>query len=258
METPPVWLVPAATAAMVVVMSAWERARPLRPRLEPSARHAARNLTLGALSAAVLAVVDRPVTSVLAQHVARDGWGLLKALPLSAAAEIALGLLLLDYTIFLWHGLLHRAPLLWRFHEVHHTDLDVDATTALRFHGGELIASVAWRSAQIVLLGIGPGTLAIWHSVLFLSVLFHHSNVRLPLRLERALSRLVMTPRLHGLHHSVKPEEMRSNLSSGLTLWDALHGTLRRDLPSDAVTIGVADQRQPLPVRRLLELPLRR
>ena len=255
MHSAPAWLPSALAGAVFVALFALERVRPLRPRLEATTRHVVRNLALGAVGAAVLAVLDRPLTALLAQRVEASGWGVLPALGLPRAAEIGLGLLLLDYTIFLWHGLLHRVPLLWRFHEVHHVDLDVDASTALRFHAGELAASVLWRSAQVAVIGIGPTTLAIWHSVLFVSVLFHHSNVRLPAAFERGLGRLVMTPRLHGLHHSVVPEEMRSNLSSGLTLWDVLHGTWRAPSSGDPLTIGVAAVRRPLGFAALLRRP---
>jgi sterol desaturase/sphingolipid hydroxylase (fatty acid hydroxylase superfamily) len=152
---------------------------------------------------------------------------------------------LLDYTLYLWHVLVHRAPWLWRFHVVHHIDLDLDATTALRFHFAELVLSVPWRAAQILLVGVSPLALSVWQTLLMLSVLFHHSNVRLAVGLERKINLLVVTPRMHGIHHSVVEEETNSNWSSGLTLWDRLHGTLRLDVPQDAIDIGVPAYREP-------------
>jgi sterol desaturase/sphingolipid hydroxylase (fatty acid hydroxylase superfamily) len=260
MTTVQAWLPGVLAVGTFLVLHALERRWPLRRSVEPGAARVFRNLALGALGAAVLQVLDRPVTSVLARHVDAGQLGLLPALGVTGAVEIACGLLLLDYTIFLWHGLLHRVPALWRFHEAHHTDLDVDASTALRFHAGELAASVAWRSAQIVVLGIRPQTLALWHSVLFLNVLFHHSNLRLPARFEVGLGRLMMTPRLHGIHHSIVPDEMRSNLSSGLALWDYLHRTRRADVPQEAIVIGVAEHRAPekLRLKDVLALPFAR
>lgn len=171
--------------------------------------------------------------------------------------EIVAGILMLDYTLFLWHVLLHRVPLLWRFHEVHHSDLDLDATTALRFHFGELALSVPWRAAQILLIGVRGRTLRLWQQLTLASVLFHHSNVRLPLWLERLLVRIVVTPRMHGIHHSIAEAETNSNWSSGLTVWDRLHGTLRLDRPQAAVVIGLPAYRRKkeLVLPRLIAMP---
>jgi sterol desaturase/sphingolipid hydroxylase (fatty acid hydroxylase superfamily) len=165
----------------------------------------------------------------------------------------------MDYGLYGWHILLHRVPLLWRAHAVHHADLELDASTALRFHFTELLASVPYRVAQVLVLGVRPRAYRIWSSATILSVLFHHSNVRLPLRLERVLCRLVMTPRLHGIHHSIVPEEMDSNFSSGLALWDILHRTALRNVHQDEIDIGVAALREPCQVTlpKIMEMPFR-
>jgi len=122
---------------------------------------------------------------------------------------------------------------------VHHLDRDLDATTALRFHFGEIALSSAYRAAQIVILGIGPLPLSLWQNVLLVSILFHHSNVALPERWERMLARIVVTPRLHGLHHAAAERLAGANWSSGLTLWDRLHGTLLDEFGGEPRTIGV-------------------
>jgi sterol desaturase/sphingolipid hydroxylase (fatty acid hydroxylase superfamily) len=87
---------------------------------------------------------------------------------------------MMDYTLYLWHVLTHRVPFLWRFHAVHPIDLDLDASTALRFHFGELAVSVLYRAAQVVLVGVDTEALTCWQMFLSLSILFHYSNVRLP------------------------------------------------------------------------------
>lgn len=148
-------------------------------------------------------------------------------------------MLLLDYTLYLWHILLHKLPWLWRCHQPHHIDLDLDTSTALRFHFTELLASVPWRAGQIVSIGVSPLALSVWQTATIVEVLFHHSNFRLPIGVERWLCRLIVTPRMHGIHHSVVPEEQNANWSSGLTVWDWLHGTLRLNIPQDEITIGV-------------------
>jgi sterol desaturase/sphingolipid hydroxylase (fatty acid hydroxylase superfamily) len=165
----------------------------------------------------------------------------------------------MDYTLYVWHVLTHRVPFLWRFHVVHHADLDLSATTALRFHFAEMLLSVPWRAAQVLLLGIGPRTLSCWQKATLAEIVFHHSNLRLPVRVERHLVRLIVTPRMHGIHHSTVREETDSNWSSGLTVWDWLHGTLLLDVPQQDIDIGVPAWRDPkeLTLPTLAAMPFR-
>jgi sterol desaturase/sphingolipid hydroxylase (fatty acid hydroxylase superfamily) len=174
--------------------------------------------------------------------------------------ELALAVAGMDYTLYLWHVLTHRLPFLWRFHAVHHSDRDLSASTALRFHFGEMLLSVPWRAAQVALIGVAPQALAVWRTALLGSILFHHSNLRLPRRLERRLGWLVMTPRLHGIHHSAARAEADTNWSSGLTLWDRLHGTLRTGVPQARITIGIpgCERADQVTLPRLLAMPLQR
>jgi sterol desaturase/sphingolipid hydroxylase (fatty acid hydroxylase superfamily) len=216
-----------------------------------------RNLAVAGLGAAALALTERPLAERLTALVERRRWGLLKVARMPARLEVLLAVVLLDYTLYLWHVLTHRAPWLWRFHRMHHADLDLSTTTALRFHFAELVLSVPWRAAQIVLIGVSPRSFSAWQTALLLSVMFHHSNVRLPESLERRLNALVVTPRMHGIHHSTAREERDSNWSSGLALWDRLHGTFRLDVPQDEIEIGVPEYREPSEVGllRVLKLP---
>jgi sterol desaturase/sphingolipid hydroxylase (fatty acid hydroxylase superfamily) len=166
---------------------------------------------------------------------------------------------LLDYTLYLWHVLTHRVPLLWRFHLVHHVDLDLDASTALRFHFGEMALSVPYRLLQVALIGADPAAVALWQVLLVASILFHHSNVRLPAGLERVLVRVIVTPRMHGIHHSDFENETHSNWSSLLSAWDYLHGTLVLSVPQAEVAVGVPPYREPRQVTlgKMLALPFR-
>ena len=252
---------PLLAGAVFAVLALAERARPLRDREEQdSPRRFVRNLTLAGLSAAAVQIAERPVTVPLARVVARRRLGLLPLLRLPSGIELAASLALMDYTLYVWHMMTHRVPFLWRFHRVHHADLDMDATTAIRFHLGEFVLSAPFRAAQILLIGVGPDALALWQRLTLLEVLFHHSNLRLPIALERRLVRAVVTPRMHGIHHSVVPGETDANWSSGLTLWDRLHGTLKLNVPQDEVTIGVPECRRPQDVTlpRLLAMPFGR
>lgn len=242
----PAWLnVPLIIGAFGALL--WlERRRPLRRRtVEPKLIRDTRNLAVAALGAVTLQLAERPIIQPLTRLVERRGWGLLRRVRLPLWLEVSLAVALLDYTLYVWHVATHRVPLLWRFHVAHHVDLELDASTALRFHFGELALSVPWRAAQVVLIGVSPLALSVWQSMLLLSIIFHHSNVRLPLQLERWLNHFVVTPRMHGIHHSIIPEETDSNWSSGLTVWDRLHGTLRLNVPQDEIVIGVPAFREP-------------
>lgn len=238
-----------------------DRKRPLRRRqTEPKRRRYARNLTMAGLSALAIHLAERPVTQQLAGTVQRRRWGLLQRMSLSGWLEIPLAVALMDYTLYLWHVLLHRVPFLWRFHQPHHVDLDMDTSTAVRFHFGEMLLSVPWRAAQILLLGVSRKALFAWQTFTLVEIMFHHSNVRLPPGLERRLGSIVVTPRMHGIHHSIVEIERNSNWSSGLSIWDRVHGTLRRDVPQDEIVIGLPARRSPREVTlgKALEMPFRR
>lgn len=250
-------LAPLFVGGAFVVLTIFERRRPFRHAQESKLRHVSRNLVFAGLAAVTVNLGERPIVQPLASAVERRQLGLLHAIQLPAPVHMMLAVVLLDYSLYIWHVLVHRVAWLWRFHLVHHMDLDLDASTALRFHFGELAVSIPWRAAQIAVIGVGPNALALWQNVLLVSILFHHSNVQLPIGLERVLSRVVVTPRMHGIHHSIVPEETNSNWSSGLTVWDWLHGTLRLNVAQNASAIGVATHRSPeeVTLRKSLELP---
>ncbi|TFZ01047.1 sterol desaturase family protein [Ramlibacter rhizophilus] len=228
-----------ALGAVFVALLVSERRRPLRARSAPEPPRLAANLATGAAAALTVALAEEPVVQRLAREVERRRWGLLPRLGLPAPAATALGLALMDYTLFLWHILLHRSDTLWRWHRYHHADPDLDTGTALRFHPMELLWSVPWRAGQVLLIGTSPALLKLWGQLTLAEVMFQHSNLRLPPPLERALSRVIVTPALHGLHHANREALQRSNLSSGLTVWDRLHGSYRPAEAPQHVTIGL-------------------
>ena len=231
------WLLLGVAALLVL-----ERARPLRRSADPGLARMARNAAVGAVTAVVVSALERPLVERLSRDVERNGVGVLGRVPLPPAATTALAVVLMDYTLYWWHVLLHRVPLLWRFHEPHHLDRDLDTSTGIRFHFVEFVASIPWRCAQIALIGVAPRNLALWQKLTLAEVLFHHSNLKLPLGVERVLSKLVVTPRLHGVHHSIERSERDTNFSSGFSVWDRLHGTAGG--MRDDVTIGLPASRR--------------
>lgn len=252
----PAWLSAPIIAGAFGLLWLLERRRPLRRAVEPKLKRNVRNLLVAGAAAAAIQFVERPLTQSLTALVERRKWGLLKFVRLPKWLEVTLAVILLDYTLYMWHVVTHKAPLLWRFHVAHHVDLDLDASTALRFHFGELAISTGWRAGQILLIGVTPFSLSVWQTFLLLSIIFHHSNVRLPIEVERKLNRFIVTPRMHGIHHSIIREETNSNWSSGLTVWDRLHGTLRLNVPQEEITIGVPAYRNPLEVELIEALKM--
>jgi sterol desaturase/sphingolipid hydroxylase (fatty acid hydroxylase superfamily) len=236
----PRWLSACIVAGTFLTLAILERRRPLRRTVEPGLQRSGRNLAIATVGSIAIHLAETPLVTRAAAMVDRRQWGLVKMLRLPLWLEVCAAVVLMDYTLYLWHVLTHRVPVLWRFHAVHHIDLDLDASTAVRFHFGELALSAPWRVAQIVTIGTSPFALSIWQTGLLASILFHHSNLELPLDVERRLSRAIVTPRMHGIHHSVLRGDTESNWSSGLSVWDWLHRTLRLNVRQPEITIGVS------------------
>ena len=140
---------------------------------------------------------------------------------------------------------------------MHHIDRDLDASdsAALSLRGTDRL--VPWRVGQVGLIGVSPFALSVWQAWLMVSILFHHSNLALPFGVERALGWIIVTPRMHGIHHSVEHDEVNANWSSGFSVWNWLHGTLKLDVPQRSITIGVRSFADPERVRlpAMLALP---
>lgn len=235
------WLSGIVIFGTFAVLTYLEKKRPLRKQIEPKRLNFSRDLAIAATAGIAVNFLEKPVTDKLTKFVEERNFGLLKIVKLPKILETALAVVLLDYTLYLWHVLTHKLPFLWRFHKIHHADLDLTAATAIRFHFGEITISVLIRAGQILLIGVSPKALNVWQNLLFLSIFFHHANIELPVEFEKKLQKIITTPRLHGIHHSVSEDEMNSNWSSGLTIWDFLHGTFRDDVPQENIEIGVKE-----------------
>jgi sterol desaturase/sphingolipid hydroxylase (fatty acid hydroxylase superfamily) len=253
----PPWSAGVVGVGTLLLLRWLETRKPLRRSIEPKFRREARNVAVAGVSGIALVLAERPLVMPLTALVEKQNWGLLHEFRFPLWLEIAAALVLMDYTFYVWHVLMHRVPLLWRFHLVHHVDLDLDASTALRFHFTEMLASIPWRAGQVLLIGLTPFTFSIWQGLFLVCILFHHSNVELPISWERYLNKLIVTPRMHGIHHSIVERETNSNWSSGLTLWDWLHGTLRLNVPQAEITVGVPafQESKAVTLPRILAMP---
>jgi sterol desaturase/sphingolipid hydroxylase (fatty acid hydroxylase superfamily) len=254
------WAAAAATGATFLLFLLYETWRPLRIQRESKPRRIARNLTAGGIALAAVTLLQTPFLVPVAQWVARRHFGLLNWIALPRPFAIALIVMLLDYTLWIWHRVNHVVPFFWRFHLVHHVDRDMDASTAFRFHFGEQALSVGYRILQVAVLGVDPLSLWIWQALLSVSVVFHHSNSRLPVGLEKLLCRVIVTPRMHGIHHSNYRNEANGNWSSLFSAWDYLHGTVLLGVPQDVITIGVPayGREEDVTLGKILASPFRR
>lgn len=241
----------------IAALAAAERKRPLRRRTSPTMPRTAANLALGASCAAVIQAVEEPLCRAIARNNEARGAGFAGLFP--RGLKTLAGLVAMDYGFYLWHVATHKAPFLWRFHRVHHVDPDLDMSTGVRFHTLDMLVSLPWRLAQVRLSGVGPRSLALWRHFFNASILFHHANLRLPGPWDRRLAWLLTTPEMHGIHHSAVRSQRDSNWSSGFSIWDRLHGTLRQDIVQEAITIGVDDAcaEEDLPVLPALAAPFR-
>jgi sterol desaturase/sphingolipid hydroxylase (fatty acid hydroxylase superfamily) len=218
------------------------------------------NAGISAIALATGAYIVAPLAIGLVARASSKSFGLLQIIPLPFVVELVLGLLLLDLTFYYWHRANHAFPFFWRFHNVHHVDPDLDVSTSFRFHFGEVLFSLGFKVLQIYVLGISLPTYLIYELAFQCATLFHHSNVRLPIKIERTLNNIIVTPRMHGIHHSIVKDETNSNYSVIFRWWDLMHGTLRLNVKQSDVVIGVPAYLNPQDNRflNLLILPFRK
>jgi len=229
----------------------------LRKRVQSKWKRIAINFIVSIPSFALLRILFIPLMIWLATQNQHLKFGLGYVLDLPPWLYVTVVFLLLDYSNYIWHILLHKLPFLWRFHLVHHTDLDLDITTAFRFHFGEMIGSVLFRGAAIILLGASPMMVLIYEIAFEAATQFHHSNMKMPFRLEKILNYFIVTPRMHGIHHSTIKKETDSNYSIIFSFWDRIHHTVRLNIHQNEIVIGVphyADERE-LTIGNLLKMP---
>lgn len=244
-------------AVLFVLLFVLESKYQLRKRVQGRWKRVVINFVVSIPAFLLLRLLLIPVMVWLA--VKNQSWqlGLNYLYDIAPIAEGAIAFLLLDYSNYLWHILLHKLPILWRFHLVHHCDLDLDITTAFRFHFGELVGSVIFRGAAVVLIGASPLVVLIYEIAFEAATQFHHSNLKMPFRLEKMLNFVVVTPRMHGIHHSMVKRETDSNYAIIFSIWDRLHRTVRLNVRQDRIITGVpsyADAHE-LTVGRLFKLP---
>jgi sterol desaturase/sphingolipid hydroxylase (fatty acid hydroxylase superfamily) len=239
----------------------------LAPRRVPAQPRSTRWFTnmsimvLDTLALRALAIALPFLAIGAAMDAGRMGWGLFNALDWPLWVEVVLAILILDLAIWAQHLVTHKVPMLWRFHRVHHADRDFDVTTALRFHPVEILASMLLKIGLVYLLGPAALAVLLFEIILNGTAMFNHSNLRLPLWLDRAVRLILVTPDMHRVHHSIHRHEHDSNYGFALSVWDRIFRTYRPkpEAGQDLMTVGLEWQdERPSRLGWALMLPFRR
>src|SRR5438105_12644340 len=232
-------------AVLFALLFGLERAFPLRKSTRSLLGRLVVNVAVSALTFLAAATLVQPAARWALHSSASTPFGLIHLITLPSWLELAVSFILMDLAFYYWHLANHRAPFLSRFHNVHHTDPELDVSTAFRFHFGEIALSSLFGMIQISLIGISPWAFAVYQLAFQSEVLFHHSNLRLPIRFERLLNKVLVTPRMHGIHHSQVQRENNSNFCTVFPWWDRLHRTLGLNIAQAEIAIGIAGYSQP-------------
>jgi sterol desaturase/sphingolipid hydroxylase (fatty acid hydroxylase superfamily) len=244
---------------ILLMMYLWEIIAPRRPLITSKATRWFSNLGLVLIDSIAVRLIFPTALVGFALFVQHRGWGLFNQFELRYLVKVIFSVLILDFTIYLQHVMFHVVPLLWRLHMVHHTDMDIDTTTGVRFHPIEIVLSLGIKMIVVVLIGPPPVAVVIFEILLNGTSMFNHGNVRYSQNIDSILRLLVVTPEMHRVHHSTIRWESNSNLGFNFPWWDRLFGTYR---PQPAkghleMTIGLDQYKEPkkLTLPWLLVLP---
>jgi len=245
--------------AIFCLVALWEARRPRRARAYPRRARWPHNLALVALNTTLVRFALPASALGVALLGEQRGAGLLHQVELPSWADLALGVLLLDFAIYLQHVLFHAMPVLWRVHRMHHADLDFDVTTGSRFHPIEIVLSAGIKMGVVVAAGASAEAVLIFEILLAGTALFNHANAGLPATADRIARWFVVTPDMHRVHHSAVPRETNSNFGFSFSWWDRIFGTYRVQPVGGhaAMTIGIQQFRSARELRldRMLRQP---
>jgi sterol desaturase/sphingolipid hydroxylase (fatty acid hydroxylase superfamily) len=253
------WLraaLPVACLALLVTLETW---LPFFEGRAGRVRHGGRNVAWGLLNAAVVFALFTGPLQRMSDWSADKPFGLLRWLGLSPVGAAVVAIVVFDGWMYAWHRANHRIPVLWRFHRMHHSDADLDATSAVRFHTGEIVISAILRLGVLALLGMTLPMLMLYETILAPVIQFHHSNVRMPAALDRWLRAVIVSPNMHRVHHSELRREHDSNYGSIFSFWDRLLGSYRwrEDLKELRMGLGRFRDEEWLTLWGMLRTPLR-
>jgi len=202
-------------------------------------KHNAANIFIGVFNSLIIQILIAALLLMVTVWATENNFGLLNWLSVTGWLHWVLAIILFDFWQYTWHWMNHKIPFFWRFHRVHHTDEELDVTSAVRFHPGEIILSSIFRMAIIPLIGMTFDQLVLYEVILLPIILFHHSNVGIPEPLDRCFRWLIVTPWMHWVHHSNIQTETDSNYCSLLSVWDRIFRTFKMRTDPDKIHLGL-------------------
>jgi len=236
-----------AFVGIFAVMAVWEMMAPRRQWNTAKAKRWVVNLAIVGFNSLLTRVLFASGALGAAILAGQGEVGFFNQLNWPWWAELIIAVVVLDLVVYFQHVLMHAVPILWRLHMVHHSDLDIDVTTGVRFHPIEIALSMFIKIGAVILIGVSPTAVLIFEVMLNATSMFNHSNVCIPVQVDRMLRWIVVTPDMHRVHHSVIPQETNRNFGFSLSWWDRVLGTYLRD-PSkghEYMTIGLEQYRDP-------------
>ena len=250
-----------AFGSVLAAMALLEWMAPRRSQVHSRFRRWPSNIGIVIVSALLVKIVI-PITAVaFALWCERNGVGLLNWLAVPGWLAVVAAVLVLDLAIYVQHVVFHHVPMLWRLHRMHHADLELDVTSGTRFHPVEILLSMMIKLAVVGIIGAPALAVLIFEVLLNATAMFNHSNLKLPLGLDRIVRVVLVTPDMHRVHHSIVPRETHSNFGFNLAVWDRMFRTYRPqpEAGHDGMTIGLPVFRDPAELRldRLLTQPWR-
>lgn len=214
-------------ASVLALIWTLETVIPFHPDRRERFKHSARNIFIGLFNAVIMALLFAPILVSLTNWTEANNFGFLHLIALPVWASAVFALLLQDAWMYAWHRANHSVPFLWRFHKVHHSDPEMEASTAVRFHTGEILISAVLRFGVIALLGLSLWQILLYDLLLVPVILFHHSNIIFPEIFDKFFRAVFASPAMHRIHHSLERIETDSNYGSIFSFWDRLARSFR-------------------------------
>lgn len=251
-----------AFLGVFLIMVIWEIYAPRRHLADSRWQRWTSNISLSILNMIIIRFTIGAAAFLAAVSAFDHGWGLLNIIELPLWLTVMLTLVLLDLAIYGQHLASHKWKWLWRLHKVHHTDQEFDVTTAVRFHPIEIFISMCYKIILIYFIGANPIAVIGFEVILSSCALFNHSNIRIPLPIDKLVRLILVTPDMHRIHHSVIKSETDSNYGFSISIWDRIFDTYT-DQPRDGhdnMEIGLTEYRnkKDVQLQRLLLMPFNR